>query len=442
MEGTPPIAGVSEAVTRMAREESGRVVALLTRRFRDIDLADEAVQEALIEATATWPDRGIPSNTAGWLLTVARRKALDQLRKQASAQRRIQAASPELADAGPTDSPRPVPQHPTAMIVENPDGDSPVDGDDEHLRLILLCCHPALDRDAQVALTLRLVGGLTTTEIAYAFLLPEPTMAQRIVRAKRKIREAGMAMTMPTDIDQRIAAVLSVLYLVFNEGYLSRGDSSLAVRIDLSDEAIRLTRIVATLTAAAEVQGLLALQLFHHARLSTRTNINGDLVLLEDQDRSLWDLKEIDEANRLLHGAMRQLQPGAFQIQAIIAGYHANARTAADTDWSAIAGAYVHLGKVAPSPVVQLNHAVAVAMADGPYAGLALLDQLRDQGELQTYHLFHSALGELLIRAERPLEAVTAFEQAIKLTTNPAEFRHLHTRLNKASMAAGESPTN
>jgi RNA polymerase sigma-70 factor, ECF subfamily len=433
VEDTPPIGGVSQAVTRMAREESGRVLALLTRRFRDIDLADEAVQEALIEATSTWPTRGIPSNTAGWLLTVARRKALDQLRKQASSQRRIRAAMPELADAANADSPRPVPQHPTAMIEENPNGDSPVDGDDEHLRLILLCCHPALDRDAQIALTLRLVGGLTTTEIAAAFLLPEPTMAQRIVRAKRKIRDAGIAMTMPTDIDHRIAAVLRVLYLVFNEGYLSRGDSSIAVRIDLFDEAIRLTRVVASLTSAAEVQGLLALQLFHHARLSTRTSIDGDLVLLEDQDRSQWDLTEINEANRLLHFAMRQLQPGAFQIQAVIAGHHANARTAVDTDWSAIAGAYGHLGKVAPSAIVELNRAVAVAMADGPYAGLALLDQLREQGELQAYHLYHAALGELLIRAGRPLEAVAAFQQAIKLTSNPAELRHLENRLTAAS---------
>jgi RNA polymerase sigma-70 factor, ECF subfamily len=426
---------VSDAVTRMAREESGRVLALLARRFGDIDLADEAVQEALIEAASTWPTRGVPSNTAGWLLTVARRKALDQLRKRASAQRRVRAASPELADAANSDAPLPTPQHPTAMIVENPNGDSLVDGNDEHLRLVLLCCHPALDSDAQIALTLRLVGGLTTTEIAAAFLLPEPTMAQRIVRAKRKIRDAGMAMTMPTNIDQRIAAVLGVLYLVFNEGYLSRGDSSVAVRIDLFNEAIRLTRVVAALTAAAEVQGLLALQLFHHARLSTRTTSDGDLILLEDQDRSLWNLQEIDEANRLLHSAMRQLQPGPFQIQAIIAGHHANARTATDTDWSAIAAAYGHLAIVAPSSVVQLNLAVAVAMADGPYAGLALLEQLREVRELQTYYLFHATLGELLMRANQPQEAAAAFQQAMKLTANPAELRHLEARLTKASTA-------
>jgi RNA polymerase sigma-70 factor, ECF subfamily len=423
---------VSEAVTRMAREESGRVLALLARRFSDIDLADEAVQEALIEAASNWPIKGIPENTAGWLLTVARRKALDLLRKRASAQRRTRAAAPELSFANNPEASPAVPQQANAMIIDKYDtnsGDLPVDGDDEHLRLVLLCCHPALDREAQVAHTLRLVGGLTTTEIAAAFLVPEPTMAQRIVRAKRKIRDAGIAMTMPDNIDQRIGSVLAVLYLVFNEGYLSRGDSKAVVRVDLFDEAIRLTRVVAQLSPTAEVQGLLALELFHQARLSTRTTIDGDLVLLDDQDRSLWDLTKISEANRLLHGAMRQMQPGAFQIQAVIAGHHANARTAADTDWSAIAGAYGHLGMVAPSAVVELNRAVALSMADGPYAGLALLDQLKERGELQNYHLFHATLGELLIRADRQPEAVTAFEKALKLTSNPAEVRHLQARL-------------
>ena len=324
------------------------------------------------------------------------------------------------------------------MIIDQDDrnnGDSPVDGDDEHLRLVLLCCHPALDREAQVALTLRLVGGLSTTEIAAAFLVPEPTVAQRIVRAKRKIRDAGIAMSMPENIDQRIGSVLAVLYLVFNEGYLSRGDSKAVVRVDLFDEAIRLTRVVAQLSPTAEVQGLLALELFHQARLSTRTTIDGDLVLLDDQDRSLWDLTKIAEANRLLHGAIRQMQPGAFQIQAVIAGHHADPRTAADTNWSAIAGAYGHLGIVAPSSVVELNRAVAVSMADGPYAGLALLDQLKERDKLQNYHLFHATLGELLIRADRRPEAAAAFERALRLTTNPAEVRHLKARLASVSAA-------
>ena len=351
-------------------------------------------------------------------------------------------SSSELSFANDPDAPPAAPQQANAMIIDHYDrnnqhnqhnGESPVDGDDEHLRLVLLCCHPALDREAQVALTLRLVGGLTTTEIAAAFLVPEPTMAQRIVRAKRKIRDAGIVMTMPDNIEQRIGSVLAVLYLVFNEGYLSRGDSKAVVRVDLFDEAIRLTRVVAQLSPTAEVQGLLALELFHQPRLSTRTTIDGDLVLLDDQDRSLWDLTKISEANRLLHGAMRQMQPGAFQIQAVIAGHHANARTAADTNWSAIAGAYGHLGIVAPSAVVELNRAVALSMADGPYAGLALIDQLKERGELQNYHLFHATLGELLIRADRQPEAVTAFEKALKLTTNPAEVRHLQARLAAVS---------
>jgi RNA polymerase sigma-70 factor, ECF subfamily len=429
----PIAAEVSGAVTRMAREESGRVLALLARRFSDIDLADEAVQEALIEAASTWPTRGVPTNTAGWLLTVARRKALDQLRKRSSAQRRIRAAAPELVEAGNPEVSPSSPQHPTAMIIDQLHAESPADGNDEHLRLLLLCCHPALDRDAQVALTLRLVGGLTTTEIAAAFLIPEPTMAQRIVRAKRKIRDAGIAMTMPANIEQRMGSVLAVLYLVFNEGYLSRGENETAVRVDLFEEAIRLTRVVATLTQAAEVQGLLALELFHQARLATRTTIDGDLVLLDDQDRSQWDRQKIDEGNRLLHSAMRKMQPGAFQIQAVIAGHHANARTAGDTDWSAIVGAYGHLGMVAPSAVVELNRAVAVAMADGPYAGLALLEQLKARDELQNYHLFHATLGELLLRANRNAEAAAAFHKAIKLTANPAEVRHLQARIETAS---------
>jgi RNA polymerase sigma-70 factor, ECF subfamily len=333
------------------------------------------------------------------------------------------------------------PLNPNAMIIGQPresDDEPLVDVDDEHLRLVLLCCHPALDQNTQVALTLRLVGGLTTTEIASAFLVPEPTLAQRIVRAKRKIREAGIPLTMPTNIEQRMDAVLGILYLVFNEGYLSRGDGDDAVRVDLSEEAIRLTRVVSSLITTAEVLGLLALQLFHQARVATRTNLNGDIVLLEDQDRTKWDLSKTAEANALLHAAMRQMRPGPYQIQAVIAGYHANARSASDTDWSAIATAYGQLGVVAPSPIVELNRVVAVAMADGPLAGLALLDQLAASDELGAYHLFHATHGELLLRAGRGFEAVAAFERAIQLTANPAEIRHLRRRLTTASLGQAE----
>ncbi len=403
-------------------------------------LPTKPCKKHFVEASTSWPAKGIPENTAAWLLTVARRKALDRLRRQASANRRLLGAAPELTSRHDPDSHVSSPKNPNAMIVSppyetkhEPNDDPSPDGNDEHLRLVLLCCHPALDQDTQVALTLRLVGGLRTTEIASAFLLPEATLAQRIVRAKRKIRGAGMALTMPPNSEQRIGAVLGVLYLVFNEGYLSRGDGKDAVRVDLSEEAIRLTRLVSMLTTAAEAQGLLALQLFHQARTATRTDSRGDIVLLEDQDRTKWDLAKVAEANGVLHTAMRQMQPGPYQVQAVIAGHHANARSASDTDWSAIATAYAHLGVMTPSPIVELNRIVAVAMADGPLAGLVLLDQLATRDGLGAYHLFHATQGELLLRAGRNAEAVSSFERAAALTVNPAEIRHLQRRLVVAS---------
>ena len=292
---------------------------------------------------------------------------------------------------------------------------------------MLLCCHPALDRDAQVALTLRLVGGLTTPEIASAFLIPEVTLAQRIVRAKRKIRDAKIPLSIPAALDQRVDALIAVLYLIFNEGYLTRGDRDGVVRVDLVDEAIRLTRLVASLLPDhAEVDGLLALELFHRARFATRSDAAGELVLLDEQDRSRWDLATINEANVVLHRAMARFEPGLFQMQAIVAGHHANARTASDTDWPAIADVYAQLVQMTPSPVVALNRAVAVAMADGPHAGLALLDEIDG---LERYHLLHAARGELLLRAGDTAAASAAYEVALTLTDNPAEQRHLRRRL-------------
>jgi RNA polymerase sigma-70 factor, ECF subfamily len=406
---------VGEAVTRLAREESGRVLALLARRFGDLDLADEAVQEALIEASMVWGERGIPANPAGWLLSVARRKAIDRLRRATSARRRTMTAAHQLA-APPDDTER------SSMID---DEHSPLG--DEHLRLVLLCCHPALDRDTQVALTLRLVGGLTTGEIAAAFLVSEATLAQRIVRAKRKIRDAAMPLSIPANLDERVDAVLSVLYLIFNEGYLTRGDRDVVVRVDLVEEAVRLTRVVNELLPdRPEVEGLLALEMFNQARIATRSDHNGDLVLLEHQDRSQWDLATIEEANAVLARAMARMTPGPFQVQAVIAGRHANARTAADTDWPLIAGLYGQLVHMTDSPVVRLNHAVAVAMADGPHAGLALLNGLH---ELDDYHLFHATRGELLLQANDRAGAVAAFTRARALAGNPAEQRHLERRI-------------
>ncbi|MET1005271.1 MAG: sigma-70 family RNA polymerase sigma factor, partial [Propionibacteriaceae bacterium] len=355
MSSTPP--DVSAAVTRTAREEGGRVVALLANHFRDLDLADDSVQDALEEAVTRWPVTGVPDNPAGWLLTVARRKALDRLRRAASAHRRTMAAAPDLMPHDPDPSPPP-------MTIDH------AGIRDDQLRLILLCCHPALDSDAQVALTLRLVGGLTTPEIAAAFLLPESTLAQRIVRAKRKIRDARIPLVIPAALAERVSTVLRVLYLVFNEGYLARGTGGDPVRVDLADEAIRLTGLLIDVVPdSAEAKGLLALELFHRSRMASRVDHDGELVLLEDQDRSRWDLAQIQLANRVLGDAVAQQTPGAFQLQAMIAGYHAGARTAAETDWPAIVWLYDQLVRQHDSPVVRLNRAVAVAMADGPQVG-------------------------------------------------------------------------
>ncbi len=405
-------AQIADAVTRLARVERGRVLVLLTRRFGDLDAADDAVQDALISALTAWQS-GIPVSPAAWLYTVARNALIDQLRRDRASRRRLEAAAPELTA-----------HHTTAETEEEDDPimDASSLGD-ERLRLLLLCCHPALDRDTQVALTLRLAGGLTAAEVAAAYLLPEVTLTQRIVRAKRKIREAGMPLTIPANLDERVDALLRVLYLIFNEGYLSRGAEHVT-RVDLVTDAIRLTRqVVDELPSSAEAEGLLALELYHHARSGTRVDGLGELVLLEHQDRTGWNLDAITEANARLHSAMTLRAPGPYQVQAIIAGHHANARTATDTDWAAIAELYAQLGRMAPNPVVELNRAVAIAMADGALAGLAVLDRLTG---LDNYHLFHATRGEMRARGGRP--AAASFERARELTSNVAEQRHLERR--------------
>jgi len=419
---------VDAAVTQLMREEGGRVLALLAARFNDVDLADDAVQDAFLQAVETWQADGIPNNPAGWLYTVAHNRMIDRLRRAASAIRRLKQAAPELvraADSPGYDTDGSETEEEVLVIDDREVGD-------EQLRLLLLCCHPALDRDIQVALTLRLVGGLTTPEIAAAFLVPEPTLAQRIVRAKRKIRDAGIPLRIPEQLDDRVDALLTVLYLIFNEGYLSHG-SETTIRVDLADEAIRLTaRARSLLPESAEVEGLLALEVYHRARIDSRLNGAGELVLLGDQDRRKWDLAAIGQANGILASALARNVPGPYQVQALIASLHANAPSAADTDWSTIAGAYARLEQLDPSPVVRLNRAVAVAMADGPRAGLALLDGV--QG-LEGYHLFHSARAELLLRAEDRSAARTAFRRARDLAPNPAEQRHLDRRI----VALGEA---
>lgn len=401
------------------REESGRVLALLAARFGDVDLADDCVQDALVQAVETWAAKGIPDNPPGWLYTVARNRIVDRLRRDAVARRRLQESAIELTTANSNGYGE---DEEEVHIVE----DTAVG--DEQLRLMLLCCHPALDRDTQVALTLRLVGGLTTPEIAAAFLLPEATLAQRIVRAKRKIRDARIPLTIPADLDDRVDALLTVLYLVFNEGYLTRGGSADAVRTSLTDEAVRLTSLaISLLPGNPEAEALLAFELYLRSRLDTRLDRAGDLVLLADQDRSRWDGSLIAEANGILKRALALGRVGPYQLQALIASQHANATTSEDTDWVAIAGLYERLLMLQPSPVVALNHAAAVAMADGAGAGLALLDPLEER--LANYHLYWSTRGELLARTGDLAAARTALTRARELTQNPAEQRHLDRRL-------------
>lgn len=403
-----------EAVTRLARQETGRIVALLAARF-GIDIADDAVQDALVEAL-NWREE--PENPAAWLYTVARNRAIDRLRREAAARRRELEAGAELAVLAPRSYELHDEAQEDAVIELSELGD-------ERLRLIFLCCHPALAPETQAALTLRLVGGLTTDEIAGALLVPEATLAQRIVRAKRKIRDARIPLSVPERLEERLDVVLGVLYLIFNEGYLSRGATD-GSRVDLMEEAIRLTAtLLGELPGEPEVEGLLALELYTGSRTATRFS-GGELVLLEEQDRSRWDGEAIERANAVLDAAMRRARPGPYQLQAVIARYHANARTAADTDWPAIARVYARLREVDGSPVVGLNHAVAVAMADGAPAGLALLEQLAG---LDGYYLYWSTRGELLARAGRRDEAVRAMRQARALAANPAEQRHLDRRI-------------
>lgn len=414
---------VDEAIVHLARHSSGQVVASLARRFGDLDLADDAVQEALIEAARRWPDTGIPDAPTAWLYVVARRRALDQLRREGAQRRRLDLAAAEL-ESSRSDGDRTGPS--TALV-----DDDGVDPDDERLRLLLLCCHPALHQDAQVALTLRLVGGLTTEEIAAAFLVPVPTLAQRISRAKRKIRGAGIPMSLPSNVDDRLGAVLTVIYLIFNEGYLSRSGAA-SQRVDLCAEAIRLARVtVGLIPAHAEPRGLLALMLFVHARRDTRVD-GRRLVLLDDQDRTRWHLSEIREANAILGEALGLMQPGRFQLQALIASHHSNARTATDTDWAAIVAIYDQLQAHDPSAVVALNRAAALAMADGPDAGLRELARVEG---LDHYHLYHSTHGELLVRSGRTAEAVAAFRRAHELAQNPVERAHLADRIAGHTLA-------
>lgn len=408
---------VSAALETVYRADWGRIVATLIGLFGDFDAAEEAAQEAFAAAADQWPTSGVPEFPRAWLIQTARHKAIDRLRRKELFREKLEAYFiPAAVEAS-----------------ESPNYESEEIADDR-LRLIFTCCHPALAPEAQVALTLRTLCGLETDEIARAFLVPPATMAQRLVRAKRKIRDAGIPYIVPeaSELPARLNAVLTVIYLVFNEGYAATRGERL-IRADLSAEAIRLGRLVRDLTSPqppAEATGLLALMLLHDSRRDARQDEAGELVLLEDQDRSRWNREQIAEALPLVEEALRG-GSGPFAVQAAIAALHCQAARYEDTDWSQIVRLYDVLERLQPSPIVSLNRAVAVAMVEGPRAGLAIVDKLAANGDLENYHIFHSARAELLRRSGSREDAAKSYSRALELVTNDSERRYLQRRLRE-----------
>jgi RNA polymerase sigma-70 factor (ECF subfamily) len=411
-------------VESIFRRESGRIIATLIRLAGSFDLAEEAMQEAFASALAAWPEKGVPDNPAAWVTTVAHHKLIDRIRRERMQQEKQDSLLYEAKSYEP-----------------GPDASSTQEAmmyPDDRLRLMFTCCHPALNPEAQVALTLRSLGGLTTPEIARAFLVPEATLAQRLVRAKRKISDARIPYEVPprNRLAERLGPVQAVIYLVFNEGYIATAGDSL-IRRDLCAEAIRLGRTLCELLPQEpENLGLLALMLLHDSRRRSRINQQGELITLEEQDRSLWDLARISEGVELVEKALRLKQIGPYQLQAAIAAVHAEAHAATETDWRQIEALYRELWLVSPSPVVALNHAVALAMSNGLQQGLARIDQIGATGELDEYYLFHAARADLLRRLGRRDEAIAAYQQALQLATNKIEQDYLRKRIEQLQEAA------
>jgi len=408
---------VRATVDAVYRAESRRVLATLIRVIGDFDLAEEALHEAFRAAVEQWARDGVPANPRAWLVSAGRFKAVDRIRRRV----RLNASEAEIADRLHAEA------EDIATVLDQ-------DLEDDRLRLIFTCCHPALPQDAQIALTLREVCGLTTEEIARAFLMAPSTLAQRIVRAKNKIRVARIPYEVPgrDALPERLDSVLHVIYLVFNEGYSASSGSSL-MRHDLSDEAIRLARLLVELLPEPEALGLLALMLLHESRRSARATVDGDLILLEDQDRSLWDRAMIAEGGQLVTQALATRRFGAYSVQAAIAAVHVEAAEPGKTDWRQIVGLYDVLLRLEPSPIVELNRAVAIAMRDGPEAGLSLIDALLEHGELEKYHLAHAARADLFRRLGRRADARVAYQRALALTQLEPERRFLERRLAELS---------